>query len=119
MLKQNKSKAQASIEYVVIVTFVLIISVFFVVLLFKTTDVNYVIHNTKQKTLRLISESDSSVALQNIDYLVNENTIDLNLNFLVIHSGYEVFSDLNYTDVESRILDKTKFTEVNFNFNYN
>ncbi|MDD3178396.1 MAG: hypothetical protein PHR26_02660 [Candidatus ainarchaeum sp.] len=117
MLK--RIKAQASIEYIVIITFILAISIFFVLIIFKTNDINYSIHQTKQETLRLISESDSSIILEKINYEISDNTIlHLNLNFLKIHPTDIFFIDQNYSFVKQNILNKTKFTDVVFSFKY-
>jgi len=110
------NKGQTSIEIVVFIAVVLIISVVFANLMFDTTDSTKSIAKLKLRTLDLITLSDSNAMLLKIEILKEDANLDL---LLYMKGGANLgLSDSNYSDVISNILDTTYYKNVNLTFTY-
>lgn len=107
-------KGQVSLEFIVVIAIVVLISVFFIDLVFSTTNTTKSVAKIKLKTLDLITVSDSSAVLLNIGYV--ESTSDLNFT-LYLKNGSELnLSDANYQDVIENIRATTNYQNIDLSF---
>jgi len=111
-------KGQTSIEFLVILSIILILSLFFVVSIHNTFDINISVYEIKNKTLELISLSDSSIIIKNINYAFVDDDITLTLNLQTINTLEEPIVSEDYLDISEKIKKITKFNDVKVNINY-
>jgi uncharacterized protein (UPF0333 family) len=110
-------KAQISLEFIIIIGFVLILTLFFANSVFGTTDINKAITKVKLRTLDIFSMNDSIAQLEKVDYFVNDTNLQLNLyvnrNFDNITLTLE-----DYNATLENLKNSTSFTDVNLAFIY-
>lgn len=109
-------KGQTSLEFIVIIAVVLVLTTVFATNIFNTTDTIKSIYKVKLRTLDIINTTDSNALLLKI-----ENTeIDSNLNLkLYLRGGLELgLSDQNYIEVINNIKDTTYYSNINLIFEY-
>jgi len=109
-------KGQVSIEFIIIISIILLISIFFANLVFGTTETSKSIQKIKLRTLDLITLDDSTALLTRINTTVSAQDLNLTLHF---RGGTELgLSDANYSEVINNIKDTTSFQRVNLFFVY-
>ena len=112
-------KGQTSLEFLMILLFLIIIGITVTFYLTSTFDINTSIYKTKNRTLELIAVSYTDMYIQNISYGF-QGTESLTLNvFLRRHGACP--GDLNYFNdhvviLKTHLEDQTQFDEVNINF---
>lgn len=109
-------KGQVSIEYVIVIAVILILTVFFANITFDTTDTTKSITKIKLRTIDIITLTDSNALLLKI-----ENTlVDANLNLkLYLKDGSNLaLSDANYSEVITSIKETTYYENINLSFEY-
>ena len=111
-------KAQTSIEFLVILSFILILTFYFISSVFNTTDVNYAIHSIKNRTLQLISTSNNNFIIPKIDYKIQDNNLFVTVNLQKIDNNSEVIIPGDYNTVVSDIKTRSKFDDVIITINY-
>jgi len=111
-------KAQTSIEFLVVLSFILIFTFYFISSVFNTTDINYAVHSVKNKTLQLISTSNSDFIIPKIDYSVQDNNLFVTVNLQKIDTNSEPIISGDYNTVVSDIMTRSKFGDVKITINY-
>jgi uncharacterized protein (UPF0333 family) len=110
-------KGQVSLEFVIIIGVILILSVFFADLVFGTTDSTKSIAKIKLQTLDLITINDSNAFLLKVDSV--ETNSDLNLTLYLKNGQNLNLSDVNYLDTIINIRQTTYYQNINLSFIYN
>jgi uncharacterized protein (UPF0333 family) len=110
-------KGQVSLEFVIIIGVILILSVFFADLVFGTTDSTKSIAKIKLRTLDLITINDSNAFLLKVDSV--ETNSDLNLTLYLKNGQNLNLSDVNYLDTIINIRQTTYYQNINLSFIYN
>lgn len=111
-------KAQTSIEFLVVLSFILIFTFYFVSSVFNTTDINYAVHSVKNKTLQLISSSNANLIIPKIDFSVQDNNLFVTVNLQKIDTNSESITPDDYNAVVSDIISRSKFGDVKITINY-
>jgi len=110
-------KGQVSIEYVIVIAVILILTVFFANLTFDTTDTTKAIAKIKLRTLDLITLNDSNATLLKVDNTITDSNLNLKL---YIKDGLQLnLTDQNYTEVINNIKETTYYENINLSFEYN
>ena len=110
-------KGQVSIEYVIVIAVILILTVFFANLTFDTTDTTKSIAKIKLRTLDLITLNDSNATLLKVDNTITDSNLNLKL---YIKDGLQLnLTDQNYTEVINNIKETTYYENINLSFEYN
>ncbi len=113
----QSSKAQTSIEFIILIAVLLLIGFYFSGSIYKTFDSNYAIYKVKNKTLQLFSENDSGDVLSKVSYELHDSQIVLKLDIKQSSSGY-ILTSSNYASDIQDIIKRTSFDTVVINFNY-
>ncbi|MFA5745332.1 MAG: class III signal peptide-containing protein [archaeon] len=110
-------KAQVSLEFVIVIGIMLLLTIFFSNSIFGTTNVNKSISKVKLRTLDIFSTMDSRAQLDKIDYSVNDSNLSL---MLYINRNSEDFnlSDDNYSTTITTLERSTDFNNINLAFIY-
>jgi len=110
-------KGQTSLEFIIIIAIILMISIFFTQIIFGTADQNKSIAKLKLKTIDIITAHNSPALLLKMD----SQEIDSNLNVtLYIKDGSNLaLEDTNYSDVILNIKETTNYSNINLDFIYN
>ncbi|HOZ35857.1 MAG TPA: class III signal peptide-containing protein [archaeon] len=110
-------KAQISLEFIIIIGFVLIITLFFANSVFGTTDINKALAKVKLRTLDIFSMKGSIAQLEKIDYFVNDTNLQLNL---YVNKNFDDFNLTleDYSSTLENLENSTSFTDVNLAFIY-
>jgi len=111
-------KAQTSIEFLVVLSFILIFTFYFISSVFNTTDINYAVHSVKNRTLQLISSSNTDLIIPNIDYKILDNNLFMTINLQKIDTNSEPIIPYDYNTVVSDIITRSKFGDVKIIINY-
>jgi len=110
-------RAQVSLEFVIVVGIMLLLTMFFANSIFGTTDVNKSISKVKLRTLELFSTTDSRAQLDKIDYFINDT--NLNLSLYINRNSEDVnFTDDNFSTTLSSLEKSTEFSNINLAFIY-
>ncbi|MCK9293081.1 MAG: hypothetical protein WCY27_01140 [archaeon] len=111
-------KGQTSVEFLIILAVVFILSLAYISSLYITFDVNVGISKIKNRTLELISLSDNSFVIQKINYITEDKKITFDVYLQKINTTEELIDESNYTDVIDKINKVTKFDETIVNISY-
>jgi len=111
-------KGQTSVEFLVILAVIFILSLAYISSLYITFDINVGISKIKNRTLELISLSDKSAVIQNISYITEDSKITFNINLQKINTTQELIVEADYSDVIAKINKVTKFDETVVNITY-
>ncbi len=116
------NKGQTSLEFIIIILVVVLISMVVTVFFTSTFDLNIAIYKTKNKTLDFLSKTNSFYLLEGVYYSVNSN----DLNLIVVLDSFPASlscpqnpADFNYSLLETELVNKTKFNNVNVNISCN
>ncbi len=112
-----KSKAQISLEFIVILGFILVIALFFANNIFGTTDINKSITRVKLRTLEVFSTTDSRAQLNKIDYYVSDTNLQLNLYINRFDENFSL-SEEYYSSTIDNLEKSTIFKNVRVSFTY-
>ncbi len=115
---QLNNKGQTSIEFVIIIAIILLITILFMSTLYSTNDINTSIYTIKETTLQLITLYDSPIILKNINYSTIDKNIDIQINLQQINTNEEPLNTNNYTETIQQLKDATKFENINITLNY-
>lgn len=110
-------KAQISLEFVIVIGVMLLLTMFFANSIFGTTNINKSISKVKLRTLDIFSTMDSRAQLDRIGYSVGDSNLNL---MLYINRNSEDFnlSDDNYSTTITTLEKSTDFNNVNLAFIY-
>ncbi|MFH0906027.1 MAG: hypothetical protein V1824_01670 [archaeon] len=117
---QKTRRAQTSIEFVIILAILLLISMFAVSAIHETFDITKSLFSVKSRTIDILTRNDSTMLLTKIDY----TTLDANNLQLVLNVKYfEANRDFNlsidqYSDVIYNLKKYSRFKTIDLNFNY-
>lgn len=110
-------KAQISLEFIIIISFVLILTLFFSNSVFGTTDINKAITKVKLRTMDIFSMEGSIAQLERIDYYVTDTNLQLNL-YINKNKDNILLTEDKYNITIENLKQSTKFTDVNLAFYY-
>jgi hypothetical protein len=105
-------------EFIVILGFILLLTSYFIISLFNTTDINYSIHSIKNKTLQLISNSNEEIVIPKLDYSVIDSNLNVVVNLSKINTNEEPITDMDYNRIVIDLVKRTKFDNVIIEINY-
>lgn len=108
-------KAQISLEFIIITSFILLITFFFANSVFGTTDVNKAIAKVKLRTLDIFSTRESVAQLNKIDYFVNDTNLQLNL-YINKNHDQNILTLEDYNQTLENLKKSTSFTDINLAF---
>lgn len=101
-------KAQTSMEFLLILAFVIVLTFIFTYSINSTSDVNYMIYKIKNKTLQEISKDQSFTTIKKIDYEIQAAEI----NLFVILDCKDVCPTIDYSSLKNDFLNRTKFENI-------
>jgi len=110
-------KAQVSIEFIIVIGIVLLISLFFAQTIFGTTDINKSVARIKLRTLEIFSAYDSTAQLDKITYHTTDNNLILNL-YIKKNNENIVLSEDDYHVVTESLKRSTNFNNIKLEFAY-
>jgi uncharacterized protein (UPF0333 family) len=113
----NNSRAQTSLEFLIILLIVILIAISVVASLSSTFDITIAVHKTKNLTLKYISGNNDSYSINSIGYVFDNDNLNMTVNLTKgLESGCPVVpDDYNYTTLSNSLVNSTKFDNVNIN----
>jgi len=115
----QSNKAQISLEFIVLIAILILLSFFFVSSLYKTFDSTYSIHKIKNRTLEVLSMHDSGIIISRINSTITDNNISLNVVLKVGGPSDYVPTIEDYNIQIKDIKNKTVFENVTLSITLN
>jgi hypothetical protein len=110
-------KAQISLEFIIIISFVLVITLFFANSAFGTTDINKAITKVKLRTLDIFSTNGYPAQVNKIEYYVSDVNLRLDLYINRNFADFNLYAD-DYALTLNNLEQSTNFKDVNVSFIY-
>ena len=110
-------KGQISVEFIALLGFALLFLFFVLNTTQKDLNQNRAILSIKSRTIDLINLSDSRAVLLNMDYLINEDYLEVTINIKTNGSTFLLASS-DYSEVISYIKRTSGFRDVYLYFIY-
>ncbi len=111
------NKAQVSVEFIILIAILILLSFFFVSSLYVTFDSTYAIHKIKNRTLEVLSREDSGAIVSRVNSTVTDDRISLDLILKISDSSDYVPVEDDYVAEINAIKSKTVFETVNLSIN--
>jgi hypothetical protein len=111
-------KGQTSIEFIIIVGIVIVLAFFFISSLFSTFDSNVAIYKIKNKTLELISISETPMVISEITTSFNNRDAYFTIQIDRYENSLETLDIADFSDVLSELERKTDYDNINLDIIY-
>jgi len=114
----QSNKAQTSLEFVVMIAILILLSFFFISSIYKTFDSTYALHKIKSRTLEVLSENDSGAIVSKINYVTTDNNITMDMILKVQDPSDYVPVLSDYINEINEIKHRTVFSDVSLSISY-
>jgi uncharacterized protein (UPF0333 family) len=111
----KQTKAQTSLEFLIIVLALILIAMSATLFLLSTFDINVGLYKVKNKTIQFIANDSRPLVISAVTYAYN--TTDLNFTVILKKADASIIcptlTDYNYSSLEEEIDKRTKYNNIN------